>query len=191
MHDAERFGEKILMYLWNDAFKFDRDKVFKAEYRTLDQLIRAFVNVGFAVFNEDIKFEASEVSADDHYESDYPTAAQYLEGKNPQLVKNYQALLTAIRAKIPNAYDTSVGSLTYAAWKTNDIRKTSFADVMIQRNRIVIWTEAPSGDNARTVGEQIPVDNHHNHYYKIIFDEAQMEQIVSVIEESYNQLKVQ
>lgn len=191
LHDAERFGEKVLMYLWNDAFKFDRDKVFKAEYRTLDQLIRAFVNVGFSVFNEDIMFEASEVSADDHYESDYPTAAQYLEGKNPQLVENYQALLTAVRAKIPNAYDTSVGSLTYAAWKTNDIRKASFADVMIQRNRILIWTEAPSGDIARTVGEQIPVDNHHNHYYKIIFDEAQMEQIVSVIEESYNQLKVQ
>ena len=31
LNDAERFGEKILMYLWNDAFKFDHDKVFKAE----------------------------------------------------------------------------------------------------------------------------------------------------------------
>lgn len=39
LNDAERFGEKILMYLWNDAFKFDHDKVFKAEYRTLDELI--------------------------------------------------------------------------------------------------------------------------------------------------------
>lgn len=45
LNDAERFGEKVLMYLWNDAFKFDHDKVFKSEYRTLDELIAGFVRV--------------------------------------------------------------------------------------------------------------------------------------------------
>lgn len=57
LSDAERFGEKVLMYLWNDAFKFDHDKVFKLEYKTLDDLIKAFVRVGLAVFNDDIVFE--------------------------------------------------------------------------------------------------------------------------------------
>jgi hypothetical protein len=56
LHDAKRFGEKVLMYLWNDAFKFNRDKVFKAEYRTLDELISTFIRRGFDVFDDDISF---------------------------------------------------------------------------------------------------------------------------------------
>ena len=57
MHNAKRFAEKVLMYLSNDAFKFDRDKVFKAEYRTLDEVISAFDLVGFDVFSSDIVFD--------------------------------------------------------------------------------------------------------------------------------------
>lgn len=79
----------------------------------------------------------------------------------------------------------------YAAWKANDIRKASFADVVIRRNRIVIWCEVPTNEELRTVGEQIPVDHHHNHYFKIICgDTTQMDQIVEAIVDSYNQLKV-
>lgn len=191
LNDAERFGEKILMYLWNDAFKFDHDKVFKAEYRTLDELIAGFIRVGFAVFSDDIVFETIAEETDDIVETDNPTAEQYLEGKNPELVAAYRTLFEAVTARIPNAYDASVGSLTYAAWKANDIRKASFADIVIQRNRIVISCEVPASEAARAVGEQIPVDNHHNHYFRIIFDAAQTEQIVEAIVESYNQLKVQ
>ncbi len=55
--DAGRFGEKVLMYLWNDAFKFDHDKVFKSEYRTLDSLITAFARTGFSIFNDEITFD--------------------------------------------------------------------------------------------------------------------------------------
>ena len=191
LNDAERFGEKILMYLWNDAFKFDHDKVFKTEYRTLDELIDGFIRVGFAVFSDDIVFEPIAEEVDDIVETDNPTAEQYLEGKNPELVAAYHTLFDAVSARIANAYDSSVGSLTYAAWKANDIRKASFADVIIQRNRLVISCEIPTNDGLRAVGEQIPVDNHHNHYFKIIFDAAQTEQIVEAIVDSYNQLKVQ
>lgn len=191
LHDAERFGEKVLMYLWNDAFKFDRDKVFKPEFRTLDELIAAFIRDGLAVFVDDIAFDTAEAGPVDTFDMSIPTAEQYLEGKNPQLVADYQALLAATREKFPNIYDASVGSLTYAAWKANDIRKASFADVMIQRNKIVIFTEAPISDQLLAVGEKLPIDNHHNHYFKIVYDGAQFDSIVSVIAESYQQLKVQ
>lgn len=80
---------------------------------------------------------------------------------------------------------------TYAAWKANDIRKASFADVIIKRNAIVISCEIPTNEELRAVGEQIPVDNHHNHYFKIVFDSNQTNQIVEAIVDSYNQLKVQ
>ena len=191
LNDAERFGEKVLMYLWNDAFKFDHDKVFKAEYRTLDELISAFVRVGFGVFSDDISFETIAVGVDDIVETDNPTAEQYLEGKNPELVAAYRTLFEAVFARLPNAYDSSVGSLTYAAWKSNDIRKASFADIVILRNRMDIFCEVPTNEEIRVIGEQIPIDNHHNHYFKIIFDTAQTDQIVEAIVDSYNQLKVQ
>lgn len=191
LQDAKRFGEKVLMYLWNDAFKFDRDKVFKTEYRTLDELISAFVHIGFGVFNDDIIFASIAAEQDDFFVTDTPTAEQYLEGKNPELVESYRTLLAAVREKIPNAYDATVGSLSYVAWKSNDIRTASFADIIIQRNKILIWTEAPATEQVPAIGEQMPVDKHHNHYFKITFDAAQMNQIVSIIEEAYNQLKVQ
>ena len=191
LNDAERFGEKVLMYLWNDAFKFDHEKVFKAEYRTLDELISGFIRVGFAVFNDDISLENMAEKTDNIVELDNPTAEQYLEGKNPELAEVYHTLFEAVSGRISNAYEASVGSLTYVAWKANDIRKASFADVMIKRNSIVISCEIPTDEELRTVGEQIPVDNHHNHYFKIIFDPSQTNQIVEAIVDSYNQLKVQ
>lgn len=192
LNDAERFGEKILMYLWNDAFKFDHDKVFKSEYRTLDELISGFVREGFSIFSDEVIFETIAEETDDIIETDNPTAEQYLESKNPEMVEIYRTLFDAVSARIANAYDSSVGSLTYASWRTNDIRKASFADIIVQRNRIVISCEVPTNEELRTVGEQIPVDHHHNHYFKIICgDMTQMDQIVEAIVDSYDQLKVQ
>lgn len=55
--NSEDFSEKVLMYLWNDAFKYNHDKVFKDEYKTLDKLIMGFKNQGFKVFADEIKFQ--------------------------------------------------------------------------------------------------------------------------------------
>jgi len=52
------FHEKVLKYLWDDAFKFTRDEVFKSEYDSLEKLIKAFEtaqgNKRFNVFADDI-----------------------------------------------------------------------------------------------------------------------------------------
>jgi len=55
--DKDRFSEKVLMYLWNDAFKFDHEKIFKAEYKTLESLIAAFKEKGFDIFAENVEFD--------------------------------------------------------------------------------------------------------------------------------------
>ena len=44
------------MYLWNDAFKYDHDAVFKSTYKTLEQLIKGFKEHYFEVFQETIAF---------------------------------------------------------------------------------------------------------------------------------------
>lgn len=55
MDDVEIFSEKVLMYLWNDAVKYDRTTIFKDKYTYLEELIDAFKKKKFDVFNENLK----------------------------------------------------------------------------------------------------------------------------------------
>ena len=52
------FAEKVLKYLWDDAFKFSRDEVFKNNYDSLEKIIKAFVtekgDKRFNIFMDDI-----------------------------------------------------------------------------------------------------------------------------------------
>ena len=52
------FPEKVLKYLWDDAFKFTRDEIFKSDYDSLEKLIKAFETAQgdkrFSVFADDI-----------------------------------------------------------------------------------------------------------------------------------------
>lgn len=46
------FAEKVLMYLWNDVFKYNREDVFSTNYLTLEDLIKGFELTNFKVFSE-------------------------------------------------------------------------------------------------------------------------------------------
>lgn len=52
------FPEKVLKYLWDDAFKFSRDEVFQSTYDSLEKLIKAFETAKgdkrFSIFLNDI-----------------------------------------------------------------------------------------------------------------------------------------
>jgi len=56
LRDRGAFAEKVLMYLWNDAFKYDHERVFKPQYNTLEKLIRGFKEVLFGVFLDTVTF---------------------------------------------------------------------------------------------------------------------------------------
>lgn len=52
------FPEKVLMYLWDDVFKFEREEVFRTDkYPTLEAVVEGFVNNTFEVFN--VKFHST------------------------------------------------------------------------------------------------------------------------------------
>ena len=53
MKQNRRFPEKVIKYLWDDAFKFNREIVFETtDYQSLEQVIRAFMYAkGIARFN--------------------------------------------------------------------------------------------------------------------------------------------
>lgn len=44
MKQNRKFPEKVIKYLWDDAFKFNRDAVFDiTKFKSLEQVIRAFM----------------------------------------------------------------------------------------------------------------------------------------------------
>jgi len=47
------FGEKVLEYLWDDAFKYKRSTVFKNECKSVESLIENFEEGGFAAIFKD------------------------------------------------------------------------------------------------------------------------------------------
>jgi len=58
-HANSSFPEKVLKYLWDDAFKFSRDAVFETSlYNSLEDIIRKFKtsrgNERFTIFKEEI-----------------------------------------------------------------------------------------------------------------------------------------
>lgn len=61
-----RFPEKVIKYLWDDAFKFYRDEIFKGEYNSLEKVIRTFItnkkDERFVIFNDNIKGELNKYS---------------------------------------------------------------------------------------------------------------------------------
>ena len=80
LQDSRAFSEKVLMYLWNDAFKYDHDKVFRSEYKTLEQLLRAFETSFFSVFLDTIVF---------------PTIPQIANNTNPAPIEEIDNNLAA------------------------------------------------------------------------------------------------
>jgi len=60
MKQNRRFPEKVIKYLWDDAFKFNREVIFEtAEYQSLEQVIRAFMYASkldrFKMFKENVR----------------------------------------------------------------------------------------------------------------------------------------
>ena len=60
MKQNRKFPEKVIKYLWDDAFKFNREIIFEtAEYQSLEQVIRAFMYAEkldrFKMFKENVR----------------------------------------------------------------------------------------------------------------------------------------
>ena len=60
MRQNRKFPEKVIKYLWDDAFKFNRETIFNvSEYQSLEQVIRAFMyekgSNRFKIFKESVR----------------------------------------------------------------------------------------------------------------------------------------
>ena len=48
----------LIQLLLNDAFKYNHEKVFKEQYKTLEEVIKGFRKDGFDIFAKDVKFSS-------------------------------------------------------------------------------------------------------------------------------------
>ncbi|MBO7639736.1 MAG: hypothetical protein J6S91_12260, partial [Treponema sp.] len=49
---ASVFADKVLKYLWDDAFKFYHQEIFGVEIKNFEELQKAFLEKGFDVFTD-------------------------------------------------------------------------------------------------------------------------------------------
>lgn len=187
LSDESIFSEKVLMYLWNDAFKYNKEDVFNHAYRTLEELIDGFKKVKFAVFDSSFGFPSIEEMALEKKEME---DEEYLTGKPEWHINIYNSIKQALDGQVEDMYTYTTGSKQYIGVGSNKNKKRSFADISFQREQVVVSIEKPTKEDLLAVGSEIPYDGHHNHYFKVIItSETALEDVISAILNSYEQLK--
>ena len=67
--DPEKFANKVLKYLWDDAFKFNRSEIFIDEVKNFEELKNLFIgDKGFEIF-KDINFDFEPQNLEENQES--------------------------------------------------------------------------------------------------------------------------
>ena len=191
LQDEKLFAEKVLMYLWNDAFKYDRDKVFKPEYKTLEGLLKGFYAHKFGVFISELGFNDIVAQTDiDTSLSAGLSEDEYLQNKNPELVELYSTIREMVRDQVPNLYTYTTNSKQYIGLGSDENAKKSFAEFMIKRAYLALEIEKPTDENILDIGEEIEYNGSHDHYFRIVVTkESDLDVVVSAIIDSYEQLK--
>lgn len=76
LNDSKKFAYKVLMYLWDDVFKMERERIFNAEMRTFSQVVNIFsTQNAIDIFNEDV----INILKDNDYVKEYIQTSSYEE----------------------------------------------------------------------------------------------------------------
>ena len=181
--DERAFAEKVLMYLWNDAFKYDHDKIFKPEYRTLEELLKGFYAVKFGIFLPHLGFDnaVSVAPATSH-----PSETEYLESKNQDMIQLYTTLRDNVLNACPDLEVGSTATKGYLIFYAASHGKKSFANLYIASNRIRVFTKEPNNASLRSLGQNI-TGNYNFHFEISVDDSSNLKLVADAIIDSYHQ----
>ena len=175
LNDVDLFSEKVLMYLWNDAFKFDRSNIFKAQYETLEELINGFKKQQFEIFVDGVAFDTAQLP-----EATNANVDAYLEGKPAEKIALYNRFVANINNKMPNLSFETTNTLIYIAIKKDN---NNIAEVYIQKNAIKVVTLMP-GRAELQIGRKLPETYRWTKDYEIILTETNVDTVVDAILEA-------
>ena len=176
LHNAKGFSEKVLMYLWNDAFKFSRDKVFKGEYKTLDDVIEGFIAHRFCVFIDTFSFANKDVVENmDDTENAENSVDEFLAGKSPELVDVYTRFQSMFLNQVEGI---EIGATNqYIKFSCNG---RNVAEIHILTDSIRIHTKQPTAPDLQ-IGELVPDTHGWALNYKLFLTDENMETICDAI----------
>jgi len=175
LESERRFSEKVLMYLWNDAFKYNREKIFKSEYLSLEQLLHGFRDKKLDVFVPELKFNNTPVAEDTS--SIEAGINKYLDGKNPDLVALYQSFSATLNNRVSGVIQYVPKSNEHITFKVN----RAIAELYIQRNKLKVLTKVPD-DSQFAIGEKVPDTHNWTLNYAITFTkESEIDAVVGAI----------
>lgn len=182
--DERAFAEKVLMYLWNDAFKYDHDKVFKPEYRTLEELLKGFYTVKFDIFLSHLDFNT--VITATAPSTNMPTETEYLENKSQSMVQMYTALRDNVLKGCADLEVTSTASKGYLTFYAANHNRNSFANISISSSRIRVLIKEPIDESLRSLGQNIS-GNYNFHFDISVDDNSDLQLVADAIIDSYHQ----
>lgn len=175
LYDVDLFSEKVLMYLWNDAFKFDRSDIFKAQYETLEELINGFKIQQFEIFSESVVFDTAQLP-----EATNSNVEAYLAGKNPEKIALYNQFVEKITSKVSGLNMVTTSTLIYIAIKKDN---NNLAELHIQKNAIKVITVMPEREELQ-IGRKLPESYRWTKDYEIILTESNIDVVVDAILEA-------
>lgn len=175
LYDVDLFSEKVLMYLWNDAFKFDRSDIFKAQYETLEELINGFKKQQFEIFSKSVVFETAQLP-----EATNSNVEAYLAGKDPEKIALYNQFIEKITNKMSGLKIMTTSTLVYIAIKKDN---NNLAEVYIKKNAIKVVTLMPEREDLQ-IGRKLPESYRWTKDYEIVLTESNIDVVVDAILEA-------
>jgi len=184
LSDVDKYAEKILLYLWNDAFKYNRSQIFKPEYNTLEKLIIGFKAVRFKVFIDSIvdKLMASIPTTP----STGAELAMFLNDKNVDAQSKYSEFINEFEKL--NLQYTLGTTQNYIALRAPNNRVA--AEIHLNKNdsRFYMYIKEPV-DESNKIGNPLGFDNTWSLKYQIEASETTGSDILAkAVADSYNQV---
>ena len=115
---------------------------------------------------------------------------EYLNNKDPELVDLYKTIRGMVQLQVPNLTTYTTASKAYIGMGSEDNKKKNFAEFSIRKGQLSLEIEKPDDAALLNLGEEIPYNGSHDHYFGIgVTAESDLDLVVAAIVASYEKLK--
>lgn len=177
--NSKLFAEKVLLYLWEDAFKYHRE-IFANEYQTLEDLIQGFEENKFKVFVDDIssKFVINTTTL-----KAAPGVEEYVQyNKRLKSQEIFKEVFDKLKVEIPSLIANTVSTKQYIRLKAENTAHANLAEVKFLADDRVKFDVEFVEEYEEKLNQQ---EGNCNHKYFYICDASSVDIAVDILNKSY------